>query len=195
MAISLPILPKHAQQELRLLSSAVVNKGTFNGSEQRIARLGDRYSYQVSTRPLSYTQAMTVVAKLVQGTTQKLLCPIQQGDLAIGSPGSPVVVSGSGTTLNIQGLSASYSIRAGQMFSIVHAGKRYLHMVTDAVTATAGGIATVAIWPMLRMTLTTGDVCEFATPQIEGFLTGLEQGWNTDLAQAIGLTFTVSEAL
>jgi hypothetical protein len=195
MAISIPVLPQHAQQELKLLSSAVVNKGTFGGSEQRIARLGDRYSYQVSTRPLSYTQGMTVVAKLVQGTSQKLLCPVQQPGLSIGSPGTPVVVSGSGTTLNLSGLSASYPVRAGQMFSVVHLGKRYLHMATDPVTATAGGIATVAIWPMLRTTVTAGDVVEIATPQIEGFLSGLEQGWTTDLAQAIGLTFTVSESL
>ena len=157
--------------------------------------MGDRWSYQVTTRPLSYTQGVTVAVKLTQGTSQKVVCPVQQPGLAIGSPGNPLAGSGSGTTLNVTGFAANYSVRVGQMFSLVHGGKRYLHQITDAVTATAGGVATLAIWPTLRTPVTGGDVCEFANPQIEGFLTGLEQGWTTGLAQAIGLTFVVAEAL
>jgi len=138
---------------------------------------------------------MSVVAALMQGLSNKVVCPVQQPGLAIGSSGSPVVVSGSGTTLTVNGFAANYPIRPGQLFSIVHGGKRYLHQVTAAATANATGAASLSIYPMLRTVVSAGDACEFSVPKIEGFLSDTSQGWSVGLAQSIGLTFSVVEAL
>lgn len=194
MSIQLPNLSQHATSTLTLRTNAIDNKPQFGGPTQRVSRLGDRFKLDVVCRPLGYVQAMTVVATLIQGVSQKVLCPVQQPGLKIGTPGNPVASSGSGTTLTVNQLSASYAIRAGQMFSIVHGGKRYLHMVTAAATASAGGVATLAITPMLRTAITPGDVCEFAAPQIEGFLAETTQSWSVGLASSVGLTFSVEES-
>ncbi|WP_395444056.1 hypothetical protein [Caulobacter sp. UC70_42] len=193
MTISIPSLPQHEAQELKLVSSATNATPQFGGPVQRISRLGDRFTLTVNTRKLSYTQGASVVAALLQGLSNKVTCPVQQPGLAIGSPGNPTVVSGSGTTLTLTGFTNGYAIRSGQLFSIVHGGKRYLHMATAAATA-AGGAATLTVFPMLRTPMTSGDAAEFANPQIEGFLADTSQGWSVGLSQAIGLTFSISEA-
>ncbi len=194
MAISIPSLPQHETQELKLVSSATNNTPQFGGPVQRVSRLGDRFTYSVNTRKLNATQAGSVVAALLQGLSNKVVVSVQQPGLTIGTPGNPTVTSGAGTTLNLTGFTAGYAIRAGQLFSLVHGGKRYLHMASAAATAT-GGAVTLSIWPMLRTPVTSGDAVEFAEPKIEGFLSDTSQGWSVGLSQAIGLTFTVSEAL
>ncbi len=192
--VTIPSLPQHETQELKLLTSAVTPTQTFGGPTQRISRLGDRFSLTVTTRRLSYTQGVSVVATLLQGLSNKVLVPIQQPGLAIGTPGNPIATSGAGTTINLSGFTPGYSIRAGQVFSLIHGGKRYVHIATAAATA-SGGSVSLSIYPMLRTPVTSGDVVEFATPKIEGFLADTSQGWSVGLSQAIGLTFNVVEAL
>ncbi|TXI01181.1 MAG: hypothetical protein E6Q76_17455 [Rhizobium sp.] len=145
---------------------------------------------------MPYTQAVGVVAALIQGTSQRVIVPVQQAGLKIGNPGSPVISANAtgGMTISASGFSASYSIKAGQYFSVIHSGKRYLHMVTADTTATTGGAASLSIFPMLRSPLSSGDVLEFAKPYIEGFLP-ISQQWSVGLAQAVGLAFSVEEAL
>lgn len=195
MAISIPSLPQHENQELKLVSAAITTQQTFGGPIQRINRVGgDRWTLTVNTRKLSYAQGASVVAALLQGLSNKVTCPVQQPGLSIGAPGNPTAVGGSGTTLNLTGFTAGYAIRAGQVFSIVHGGKRYLHQATAAATAN-GGAVTLSIYPMLRTPVTSGDAVEFANPQIEGFLADTSQGWSVGMSQAIGLTFSIVEAL
>lgn len=192
--VSIPSLPQHETQELKLQSSAVTPTQTFGGPTQRISRLGDRFTLTVSTRRLSYTQGASVVASLLQGLSNKVAVPIQQPGLAIGTPGNPTVVGGSGTTLNLTGFTSGYAIRAGQVFSIVHGGKRYVHIAAAGASA-PGGAVSLQIYPMLRTPVTSGDVVEFAAPKIEGFLADTSAGWSVGLAQSIGLTFSVVESL
>lgn len=164
----------------------------MGGPTQRFARVGDRWVLSVSCRSMSYAQSVGVVAVLNQGTSNKLLCPVPQPGLTIGSPGSPVVSSGSGTSLSISGFTSGYGIQAGQMFSIVHGGVRYLHQATAAVTA-SGGSATIVIQPMLKVVVTAGDVCEFAVPYIEGF-GATSQDIVVNRNNASALNFTITEA-
>lgn len=196
MAVTIPSFPAHQTQTLTLVTSAIDNTPQYSGPRQRVSRLGDRWKLDVVCRPLAYAQAVGVVAALVQGTSQRVVVPVQQPGLTIGSPGNPVAATAAsgGTTVSASGFSASYAVQPGQYFSLVHGGKRYLHIITAATTATAGGAATLAIWPMLRTPLTAGDVLEFATPKIEGYL-ALSQAWSVGLAKSVGLTFVVEEAL
>lgn len=196
MAITIPSFPQHQNQSLTLITSAIDNTPSYSGPRQRISRLGDRWKLEVTCRALPYTQAVGVVAALIQGTSQRVIVPVQQAGLKIGNPGSPVISANAtgGMTISASGFSASYSIKAGQYFSVIHSGKRYLHMVTADTTATTGGAASLSIFPMLRSPLSSGDVLEFAKPYIEGFLP-ISQQWSVGLAQAVGLAFSVEEAL
>jgi hypothetical protein len=196
MAVTIPSFPQHQTQTLTLTTSAIDNTPQYSGPRQRVSRLGDRWKLDVTCRPLPYTQAVGVVAALVQGTSQRVVVPVQQPGLTIGTPGSPVAASAAsgGTTISASGFTASYAIQAGQYCSVVHGGKRFLHIITSATTATAGGAATLSVWPMLRTPITAGDVLEFASPKIEGFL-ATTQAWSVGLAKSVGLTFVVEEAL
>jgi hypothetical protein len=193
MSIALPVIPQ-SQQTITFTSSAVENTPSFNGGRQRIARLGDRFKIDVTCRALSYTQAATVVAKLLRGSNQTVLAPVAQPGLTIGTPGSPVIATAAtgGSTITVSGFSASYKVREGQYFSIVHNGKRYLHIAAEEKTF--AGTSTLSIFPALRSAVSSGDVLEFGQPYLEGFLP-VTQNWSVGLAQTVGLTYSVEESL
>lgn len=193
MTFTFPVLPQGAETTFSLISNAITHRPTMGGPEQRYARLGDRFSIQVQCRSMAYRDGVGIAALLNRAVTEKVRIPVPQPGLDIGSPGSPVIASGAGSTVTINGFSAGYQLRAGQFFSIVHSGVRYLHQVASDVTANSGS-ATVSILPMLRTTLTAGDVCEFAQPYLEGFLTDNSNTWSFGLTKAIRVSFSVSEA-
>lgn len=140
-------------------------------------------------------QAHAFTSKLARGTTEKLLVPVPQKGLVIGSPGSPTMQSGTvGTTIVATGFSAGYAIREGQFFSHVAGGVRYLYRVTADATANGSGAATFSINTMLRVPPSTGDALEFATPKIEGFTAQQSQGWTLGQGRAVAIDFTVVEA-
>lgn len=68
------------------------------------------------------------------------------------------------------------SLVRGEFFSIVHDGRRYLHMVTANKGVPQSGSLSVPIWPMLRFLTVDGEACEFTQPMIEGRLVGFDKG-------------------
>jgi hypothetical protein len=70
--------------------------------------MGDRWALAITCRPMEHPDAMALVPKFVQGVSAKVLCGVPQPGLDIGSPGSPVVSSGSGTTLAVTGMTSGY---------------------------------------------------------------------------------------
>ena len=97
-------------------------------------------------------------------------------------------------TISLKGLTAGYVLKAGQFISVVKAGKRYLHQVYEAATASGGGLANAKITPALRVPLTGNEIVEIAEPTIEGFLQSSSAEWTTDFQQTITLTVAVREA-
>ncbi len=82
----------------------------------------------------------------------------------------------------------------GQAFSLVHAGRRYLHFVAAETIVGADGLMTVPIFPMLRVIPDDGDVCEFARPMIQGSLSGNQVKWSRQTAPWTDLgTITITE--
>jgi hypothetical protein len=105
---------------------------------------------------------------------------LRQDGLSIGSPGAPVV-HGDGQTgiaLAIGGFAPGYTVRPGQYFSIITAGRRYLYLATASTSAASDGTMTLPIFPMLRVSPSAGDTCEFAKPYIQGSLSGNEAAWS-----------------
>src|SRR3546814_19762864 len=92
-----------------------------------------------------------------------------QPGFTIGAPVSPLVstAASGGTALAIKSLTPSYAIREGQFFSIVHGGRRYVHMLTASVVASGTGTVTASTFTPLRTSISVIDVVAIAAPKTE----------------------------
>lgn len=186
MAFLFPKLPQ-GKTNLTFVPNFKDLQPSGGGPLQRVSQLGDRYKLE-HTMTLRGDQGMGVVADMNANAGQKVRVPVPQM-IDIGSPGDTVLTSGAnaGRSLSVKGVAPSYSFRKGQYLTIVRSGKRYLHMVTADVTASAGGLATLPIVPMIRTILTGNEAVEVREPSIEGYLTNRENQW----VQNIGVSVTI----
>lgn len=193
MATLIPALPR-GRYDFEFVSNFTDQSPPLGGETQRISKLGDRFS--VSTEcTLRGDQGVAVIALLNANRGARVRLPIPQS-IAVGSPGSPLV-DGShagGTSLDIKGLAAGYPLRGGQFISIVKSGRRYLHQVVQPVTADGSGDASVAIVPMLRVSLAGNEVIEIDDVTVEGFLDGPKTEWSKLSMDLITVKITVREA-
>ncbi|MES3154340.1 hypothetical protein [Sphingomonas faeni] len=151
-------------------------QGALGGPAQHIDRAGDRYSQAIETPPMRVQpDGREWHAKLLAAEKEGGLFRISQPGLDIGNPGAPVIAAATlaGTTIPVAGLAAGYVVRAGQWFSIIHAGRRYADQARYAVAADAGGNAAIVMQNLLRVSLAAGDVVEIALPKIEGSVDGV----------------------
>jgi hypothetical protein len=170
----------------------------LGGEEQRINRVGNRFGLRVTIPPKLYRdRGMVLVSRLLQARQDRLrmrwpLLGFNPG--ATGSPAIAATVTG-GMAIPLKGLPAGYPIREGQFFSIIHNGRRYVHMFTADVAASGGGTVTASIFPMLRKGLSVDDVVELLLPMIEGFvLPGEELSWRMSVDKMVDVSFSVVEA-
>lgn len=196
MAILLPAEPVPQRWTPRALDWGGELVPPLGGETQRLNRLGDRFAIEVTLTPTQDAAlALAYVSRLRRARREGARLPFPQLNLAVGSPGD-VRVDGAGQAgswLAVRGATAGYAFREGQFFSLVSDGRRHLHSVAAAATASAAGLALLAIEPMLRVSPSDGDVVEVAAPMIEGFVGGNEQGWTVDIAGTVGLSFTLTE--
>lgn len=145
----------------------------LGGPSQRINRLGTRWSWQFSMPPMRADVARVWIQALARAEELGAVMAIPQ-DIDVGDPGAPLVsaVVAGGLLLPMKGMTAGYPIRAGQYVSIIHGGRRYLHVFTEDMTVGVGGTVMAPIWPMLRTSLSVNDVAEIAAPKVEGWLDG-----------------------
>lgn len=196
MAILLPAEPVPQSWTPRALDWGGELVPVLGGETQRLNRLGDRFAIDVTLTPTQdATLAQAYISRLRRGRRDGVLMPFPQLNLAIGAPGD-VRVDGAGqagSSLAVKGASVGYVFREGQFISLVSNGRRHLHSVGAAATATGGGLVTLPIEPMLRVSPANNDVIEVAQPMIEGFVAGNEQAWTIDIAGTVGLSFTITE--
>jgi len=197
MSIMLPSTPGIRSAKPRLLDFGGVLTPPLGGASQKLNRLGDRYGLAPEMPPLrTEPDGRRWVALLSRARREGAIFAFPQPDLVIGEPGAPVVdgVGQAGMTLNLLGFAAAYIVREGQFFSIIHGGRRYLHMATADTVADGDGKMALPIEPMLRISPSNGDVCEFAAPKIEGWLEGQAVEWEHRLEPYTMVTFTITEA-
>lgn len=163
---------------------------------QRVDRLGNRHAHDVTLPPMrAEPDGRVWVSRLKRAKTEGAFMRFPQVGFRNRVSGSPIVAApvAAGRSLPVAGLGARCVIREGQWLSIIHGGRRYLHSVDAEIVAGADGTVTLAITPLLRTSLDTGDVIELAQPRIEGLI--LEDfGWSIDKARTVGLSFTITEA-
>lgn len=198
MSVALPLSPAPTEAEPTYLDWGGILRPIFGGSLQKLNRMGDRYAIDVTMPPMRMESTGRLwVADLILAQRQGAIFPWPQLDLVIGSPGAPVVdgTGQAGALINLRGFTAGYVVRKGQFFSIIHGGRRYLHMASAEMTAGGDGkIAALPIAPMLRVQPSNGAICEFAAPKIEGFIEGDARSWTLNVARFTGLSFRIIEA-
>lgn len=195
--ITLPetAIPNSATPYLRDFSTILTP--FLGGPEQHVSRLGTRFGSRVTLPPKDANDALLIQSRLLRARYDRLLMPWYQPGFDTGAPGAPVVSGAvaSGTAIPLSGLAAGYRIKEGQFASILHAGRRYLHMFAADVLIPSSGSAIVSVWPMIRVSLSTGDVVEIAKPMIEGFVNpGEELSWQTAVDHLSAFNFTIAEA-
>lgn len=187
MAVTLPRLPDATSIEITLTTRATIQEPVMGGTDQRIARMGDRWSVKVDCQPMYARQAMAFIALLNQGLIERVVFEIRQPgiDLKAYSDGT-VVGSAAGRTLRHTGGGPAKFV--GQFFSLIKDGVRYLHQI-NAVNGD-----TLTFSPMLKVPVTGGETLEFGAPKIEGYLEGNKQNWTTRFVGSTGLSFSIRES-
>ncbi|SEM62980.1 hypothetical protein SAMN05192583_0893 [Sphingomonas gellani] len=169
----------------------------MGGPSQRLNRIGDRFALVINYPRLKpEPDARILMARVRRAKREGALFPFPQPGLEIGNPGTPVVngAGQQGSSLQLRGFTAGYVVREGQFFSIIFAGRRYLHCASADVTATASGTMLLPIHPMLRISPNSGATCEFAQPYIEGTLGESEASVEWAIARASPSALTIMEA-
>jgi len=196
VSVALPTSPGPAPLVPSLVRAGNDLVSPLSQAVQRLNRLGDRFAFQVTLPPMKRDDdAQKWVSRLLQAFATTATLNYPQPPAGVGTPGAPVCNgTSSGTSLAVRGLTAGYTIKEGQVFSIIHAGKRYLHMAAADAEADGDGVVTVTVVPALRIATADLDVIEIAQPVIEGFVGGAANTWTINVAQTIGLTFTLMES-
>lgn len=198
MSIVIPNLRIVNQSAPRPVLFSGNQEGSLGGPSLAIPRMGDRFALDVQTGQLrNDASGLALVAALTQATTLDALFSFLQPNLPNPSVIGGAVVDGagqSGSRLVVRGANPGAAVAVGRFFSIVHGGRRYVHMVAAASTIGSDGRATISIWPMLRFRTTDADVVEFDEPKIEGQLIGFEaKGATFQGVRTNPLGFTIQE--
>jgi hypothetical protein len=196
-AVAIPVLRGYAKATPRFIDFGLTQTPPGGGVSQRLDRLGSRWALDLefpNTQEGATLRSLLVPLLLARSAGASY--PWPQPGLTIGSPGSVLVngASQTGTTLNVDAFAASYPVQAGQFFSILTGGRRYLHMVTAAVTASGGGVAALSIFPALRTSPADNSPCNFLSPVIEGLIAGQEMAWDHDLDAYVPVSFSIAES-
>jgi hypothetical protein len=196
MAITLPATPGPRNITARLVSRRRDLEPTFNGPTSRVRRIGSRWSIDFDLPPMTYSDAMVWVAALTSAEADTVILAVPQPGFSVGSPGSPLVNGASqlGSTIDLDGFSTSYAAKVGQWFNVTVSSRLYLYQVATAKTASADVMNDLVINPMIRASPANNSAADFATPKIEGFLSGDQTAWTVDTARHVGLSFTITEA-
>lgn len=194
MAITLPTSPAPRSVTPRLITKRRDLEPTFGGPVSRVQRLGSRWAMDVELPPMRYADAMVWIASLTKADGETVILEVPQPGFSIGSPGTTRVNGAGqlGKSVNLDGF-GTYTAKAGQLFSWIISGQRFLYMVAADKVAASGAMAGLQIEPMIRRSPPDNAVVEFAPPMIEGFISGRETSWTVDVARTVGLSFTITE--
>lgn len=173
-----------------------VLRSAIGGATQKIDRLGSRFRVELTYPPMSEVDGRIFVSRLIRAKREGLRVEYPLLSVDQGLPGSPVINGAGqvGFALSVRGLTPNYVGKEGYWLSIQRAGQHYLHNVAANFAASAGGIASITIFPALRIPFLDGDIVNLGKPMIEGIVDGDEIGWQISLAHLIEFSVTIEES-
>lgn len=198
MSVLVPAYRIASQSAPRPVLFSGNQEGSLGGPSLPIPRMGDRFALDVQTGQLRNDDAgRRFISALTQATTGDAIFPFLQPNLPNPPVAGATVVNGanqSGTSLVIRGGQVGSMLANGRFFSIVHGGRRYLHMVAEDIAIGGDGRAGFLIWPMLRFRTTDGDAVELDAPKIEGQIIGFDgKGATFERNRTNPISFTIQE--
>lgn len=164
------------------------------GPEQTIQRPGARFEIELEYPPLRGADALALQARLLAAKMDEAIVEVPQPAKPPTIAGTPRV-NGSGfvgKSIMADGFAAGDAVVIGQYFSILTAGRYYLHMITTAKTAVSGAMQ-LDFEPMLRHVPSDNDLLIFNTPYLQGRIVDEGLGFEMDVAALYGFSFTVRE--
>lgn len=196
MAIALPTWPAPSGAEPWLVDFGGELVPFLGGPVQRINRLGTRLGLRVTMPPMRGDVARQFQTRLLRAKFDRALLEWPLLDLDPGAPPNPQInATSSGTAVSVKGLGAGYQVVEGQPLSIIHGGRRYVHLATGPVVANGAGVAAIGVFPPSRVTYSVNDTVEIVTPIIEGLVSpGDELGWSLAVEHTMGFAFSVVES-
>lgn len=195
MTLTLPTNPAPRQASPLKVSFDGVLTPFMGGPVNPIGRLGTRLGLRVSYPPIRGAVARQFQSRLVRGQNERVILDWPLLDLDPGSPPNPQInASSSGTAISVKGLGPSYVYQEGQPLSVIHDGRRYMHLMTGGGAANGSGVATIGIYPPSRVTYSVNDTVEIEQPKIEGLVSpGEEWSWGYALEHTMDFAFSVIE--
>jgi hypothetical protein len=195
-AVVIPVLTGYVSAVPEFIDNNVRLVPPGGGVVQTLYRLGSRWALNVAlpvAKEGPNLRALTTA--ILTARSAGASYPWPQPGLVIGTPGSPLVngAGQAGTALILKSVAAGYGFQVGQAISILTGGRRYLHLVTAAATASGGGAVTLAIYPMLRASPANNAPVEVAAPVIEGDITRENFSWEHDRDDFVPLAFRIEE--
>ena len=200
--LTLPSAPAIRTIQMRSIDVAAQTISPFTGESEIQEWDGQWWEADVGLPPMrrEFAEAwVTMLAKL-NGIRGTLLIGDPDASTPRGNPvGSPVVNGNSqtGQSLAVRGWTASAAgvLLEGDYIQIGTGAAARLHKVLSDVDADASGLASLDIWPRLRVS--PADGTPLVTSSAVGLfrLAGNTRGWSTDAASIYGISFAVREAI
>jgi len=199
MAISYPLsLPTHvgiSSMELRAVNTIAYSKSPFTLAGQAHAYSGEAWEADITLPPMNRGDAEQWIAFLISLRGQV-------GTFRLGDP-TGTAPRGTATAMTLTGaagdrtvsatVTSTYTLKAGDYFSIVSGGNYRLHKVLQDYVGT-GSASNLEIWPALRSAY-TNVACDLSAPEGQFRLASNQQNWSINQASIYGITFGAFEAL
>lgn len=193
--ITLPSVPAPNDAQPQMIDFGANLRGALGSATVRVDRPGNRFRAAISYPLMTPAQARVFVSRLLRAKATFLRLPWPLLGISQGAPGAPVVngAGQAGTAIALRGLAPGYTFQEGFWISLLGGGRHHLHNVTNAVTASAGGLATVSIVPALRFPFPDGAVANVAQPMIDGFVDGHSTDWAIRVDRMVQIGFALEE--
>lgn len=154
--LTLPVNPAPISCTVTQASFTSSTMSPWSGTQQVQVNPGQLWGFSVAYPPMGDDAARNWfgILSALNGRLGTVLFGDPRFKAPRGNWGAGAVVSGAGQTgqaLAVSGLPASAVIRAGDYFQLGTGSGSRLYVVTQDVTASAGGAATLDIWPRLRL--------------------------------------------
>jgi hypothetical protein len=197
--ISTPSIPAWKQLDFSAFDSVGVTQSPFTLQSQTQYWVGgDHWTVNASLPPMSYANARTWVAFLLEcrGRLNAFQIGDPLGKKPSGSPAGTPVVNGTNsatsTVLVTRGWRANTNrlLLPGDYFQI---GYRLYVVVSSAVNSDSGGNATINIWPSLREQVTDGTA--IITTNCSGLfrLASNQRDYTFRETKTVGLSLKIEE--
>ena len=194
MTVLLQLTPAPMEAQPRLVDYNGTQTPFRGGPVSHVERLGSRMALEVRLPPMRHDTALAMawIADLLRGKRDGVIFEWPQPDYDPPPNGAiNIAVGDLREDVSIKGLGAGVP-RRGSFFSVIHAGRRYLHNIYS-IASLVGGVMTGTVTPPFRTTLAVDDVVEMDPPMIQGYLEGDTLSWTLDVARTVGLSFTIVE--